>query len=129
MSNVSVQSHCSRNINRDSTSSFVSIFLSLLSHELFEDLTLYWVAILKISRIFGCWKPEDIIALFWFLSPQQFVQVSSQVRINFRPHTENCRVHCIDELGLLRSDNGEFGNVCFFLDSIRLIHCVGDFDC
>ena len=46
-------------------------------------------------------------------------QVSNQIWVTFRNHTENCHVYWFDKLGLLRNDYGEFGNLCVFVDCIK----------
>ena len=113
---VSVQSNGLRNFSRDSASSFGFNFFFFHFVQFFEDSCLYWDVILSFSRIFGFRKPESVIPLIWFVCFEQFAQVKSQLRITLRNHTENCRVFRLDELGLLRSDYGEFGSLCVFLD-------------
>ena len=66
---------------------------------------LSWGIVLGFAKNFGCQKPQSVALLFWFVSSTEFIQVASQILINFRNHTD-CRVYQFDELGLLRSDCG-----------------------
>ena len=61
-----------------------------------------------------------------FLCSRSFVlsnsvrhMVRSEIGITFQIHTKDCRVHWSGELGLLRCDYGEIGNLCMLSDRVR----------
>ena len=53
-----------------------------------------------------------VVLLFCLVCLEFLVHIGSQIPITFWNHSENCRVHRSDELGLLRNDYGEFSNLC-----------------
>ena len=106
---------------------FVSRFCALLWIEIFlvlefiqfpKDSCLYWGLVLRLSRIFRCWEPECVVLLLGFTRSEIFISVGSQVRIFLWNHTKDCHIYLFDVLGLLRSNHGEFCNLCVFFDEI-----------
>ena len=106
---------------------FVSSFCALLWIEFFlvlefiqfiEDSCLYWSVILRLSRIFRCWELECVVLLLGSTRSEKFIYVGSQVRIVLWNHTKDCHIYWFDVLGLLRSNHGEFRNLCVFFKKI-----------
>ena len=97
---------------------WIKFFLVPEFFQFFEDSCLYWVMILGLSRIFGCWESERVVLLLGFIRSEKFIEVGSQVRIALWNHTEDCRIYWFNVLGLLRSNHGEFCNLCVFFDAI-----------
>ena len=113
---MSVQSNRFKNFIRVSMSTFGFSFFFVQLTQFFKDSCPYWGMILSFTKIFGCREIEGVVLLFWFVCSEYFAQISNHIRIPFRNHTEKCRVHRFDELGLLRSDYGEFTKLGVFLN-------------
>ena len=110
-----------------SDENFVSRFCALLWVEFFlvpevvqflEDSCLFWCMILRFSRTFRCWEPERIVLLLRFIRSEKIIWVGSQVRIPLWNHSKNCHIYWFDVLGLVRSDHGEFCNLCVCFNEI-----------
>ena len=98
--------------------SWIEFFLVLEFIQFIEDSCLYWSVILRLSRIFGCWELERAVLLLGFTRSEKFIQVGSQVRIALWNHTKDCHIYWFNVLGLLRSNHGEFCNLCVFFNVI-----------
>ena len=73
VSNVSVQSNCSRISVRDSLLSFGLSFSRSLSSINSEDPCLYWVGILEFARILWYREPEgDDVLVLGFIRSEKF---------------------------------------------------------
>ena len=84
--------------------------------QLFEVPVCIGGKILGVAKVFGCWKPEGIVLLIWFICSEFFGQVSSQIWVTFWNHTEHCRVHRLDEVGLLRTTENSAFCVFFLIE-------------
>ena len=51
--------------------------------QLFEGSRLLQGVVFNFTSIFGCRKPERVTLLFWFFRSEEFIQLSSQVRVTF----------------------------------------------
>ena len=58
-----------------------------------------------------------------------FIYIGSQVRITLWNHTEDCHIFRFNVVGLLRSDYGEFCNMCILFYQIWWFRCFGYPDC
>ena len=57
--------------------------------------------VFRFIRFFGCWKPDGVTFLFWFVLSGTFIKLGNQVQSFFQKHTKKCRIHWLNDLGWL----------------------------